>query len=93
MGIVAARVHDAGNLRGVGVVGRLGDGEGVQIGPEADESISPAHLDDEAGSVSSHSRVQTPIRQDLSHPLGGGVFLECEFGTAVDGTPQLGDGG
>ena len=65
--VVAARVHDARRLRGVGNVILLLDGEGVHVGADGDDRAAVAQVADDAGLADAALRFD-PKRGELRRP-------------------------
>ena len=85
--IVAAGMHDAGVLRGVGLAGVLGDRQGVEFGAQADGAVAGAAAQgaDDAGAGDALVHLQAERAKLLGDEGGGLMLVEAEFGVGVDG--------
>ena len=88
--IVAAGVHQARTLAGMGQAGFFLDRQGVHVGPQPDRArpVAAAKAADHAGATEAARDLVSPGRQALGHQIAGAEFLESQFRVAVDGVAQ-----
>ena len=89
VGVVAAGVHDAGDLGGKGQAGLLLDGQGVHVRPQQHRGTgaAAANLSHHAG-VPYRAEGDGPGGQLLPYPAAGLKLLEPQLGLPVEGTAQ-----
>jgi len=95
--IVAAGVHLAGVLAGVGEGVEFLHGQGVHVGAQANApaaGAAVAAMDDANHPGLAHATVygNAPFGEFLGHQVGGANLLEAEFGVGVDVASDLRQG-
>ncbi len=93
--VVAAGVHLALVLAGVGEGVVLGHRQRVDVGAQAHRAAAGAVLDDadHAGLAQAAVDGDAPVGQRLGDDVGGAVLLKAQLGVGVDVTADGGDGG
>jgi len=83
--VVAARVHLAGVLAGVGEGVGFVHGQCVHVGAQTDAAFAGAVFDDADDAGGAHSTVHfnAPTAELRGHQVGGAVFFVTEFGVGV----------
>jgi len=87
VGIVPAGVHHAGDLRGVGNLVGLVDGQRIHVGPDGDDGMSLPQLRHDAGAPHAGAH---PIAQRIHHLCDAGRgarLLETKLGARVELSP------
>ena len=88
MGVVSAGVHPAG-IQGHGVVGlRFVDGEGIEVGPEADAGLV-SDVDPETGSRGTELMLDPGLGESVGDESRGLVFLVGRLGMTVELATQF----
>ena len=88
--IVAASVHLAGMLAGMGKRVGFVHGQGVHVGTQADAALAGAVFDeaDHAGGAHAAVHFDAPTAELGGHQIGGAVFLKTQFRMGVNVAAQ-----
>ncbi len=88
VGVVAAGVHDSGNLGAEFEALRLLDRKRIEITAEPHRRVSRADFNGQPGPRGPGAGAQTAVPQLLDDQLGGFVLLMGKFGLPMDGAPE-----
>ncbi len=96
--VVAAGVHLAGVLAGVGEGVELGHRQGVEVGAQADHAAIPPRVaavdhPHHPGLAQAAMHLHAPGRQPRRHHVRRALLLKAQFGMRVQITPQRGERG
>ena len=87
--VVAASVHFAGVLAGVGKGVELLHGQGIDVGAQANAAatfaaIAAVHNADDAGGAHAAVNGNAPVGELLGHHVGCALFFEAQLGVSVN---------
>ncbi|MCY1407004.1 hypothetical protein D9M68_505190 [compost metagenome] len=93
MPVMAAGVHLAGNAAAPGTATAFLDGQGVQLGAQAEgRPLAVAQGSDHGGAGQIQVQLVAPLAQVLDHLAAGGELLEAQLGLGVYGAAQFDHG-